>query len=161
MWGGVVLCPPVFFVEATRCGRLSHGKVEVRLVLLAQDALHRAVIHHPSVCVVLVWWSNAWLFFVVLVFRGGRGYLKYLDLYLQGPMSSDLGRQAVVSRPCYLNVCRVSVAEVDAGICRARLRLSVRGLASQRGSEVLRAHVLHGHLHRCVLRRLPPPAIVR
>ena len=117
MQGGVLLCAPVLSVEAARRGCLSHGKVEVRPVLLAQDALHRAVILHPSVCVVFVWWSNRWLFFVVHVFRGGRGYLKYLDLYLQGPMSGYLGRQVVVSRPCYLDVCRVLVAEVDAGIC--------------------------------------------
>ena len=125
MRGRVVLCAPVSSVEAAGRGRLSHGKVEVRLVLLAQDALHRAVIHHPSVCVVLVWWSNGWLFYVVHVFRGGRGYLKYLDLYFQGPMSGYLGRQVVVSRPCYLDVCRVRVAGVDAEICRARLRWSV------------------------------------
>ena len=62
MRGGIVLCAPVSSVEAARRGRLSHGKVEVRPVLLAQDALHRAVICHPSVCVVLVWWSNGWLF---------------------------------------------------------------------------------------------------
>ena len=83
MQGGVVLCL-VLSVEAARRGRLSHGKVEVCLVLLAQDALHRAVIRHPFVCVVLIWWPNGWLFFVVHVFYGGRGYLEYLDLYLQG-----------------------------------------------------------------------------
>ena len=105
MRAGVVLCAPVSSVEAARRGRLSHAKVEVRLVLLAQDALHRVVIRHPSVCVVLVWWSNGWLFVMDHGFRGGRGYLKYLDLYLQGPMSGDLGRQVVVSCPCYLDVC--------------------------------------------------------
>ena len=105
MRGGIVLCARMWSVEAARRGHLSHGKVEVRLVLLAQDALHRAVIRHPSLCVVLICWSNAWLFVMVHVFRGRQGYLKYLDLYLQGPMSGDLGRQDVVSRPCYLNVC--------------------------------------------------------
>ena len=104
MHGGVVLCVPVSSVEAARRGRLSHGKVEVRVVLLAQDALHRAVIRHPSVCVLFVWWSNRWLFVMVHVFRGGRGHLKHLDLYLQGSMSGDLGRQVVVYRPCYLDV---------------------------------------------------------
>ena len=117
MRGGVDLCAPVSLVEAARRGRLSHGNVEVRLVLLPQDALHRAVIRHPSVCVVLLWWSNGWLFVMVHVFGGGWGYLKYLDLYLQVPISGDLGRQVVVLRPCYLNVCRVRVADVDAGIC--------------------------------------------
>ena len=87
---GGVLPFSVLFVEAARNGRLSHGKVEARPVLLAQDALHRAVIRHPFVCIVLIWWPNGWLFFVVLVFPGGRGYLKYLDLYLQGSMSGDL-----------------------------------------------------------------------
>ena len=125
MRGGVVLCAPVFSVEAARRGRLLHGKVEVRLVLLAQDALHRAVIRHPSVCAVVVWWSNGWLFFVVHVLCGGRGYLKYLDLYLQGPMSGYVGRQVVVSRLCYLDVCRNRVAEVDVRVCRARLRWSL------------------------------------
>ena len=160
MRGGLVLCS-VLSVEAARRGRLSHGRVEVRLVLLAQDALHRAVIRHPFVCVVLIRWRNGWLFFVVHLFPGGRGYLKYLELYLQGSVSGDLGRQVVVLHPCHLDVCRVRVAEVDAGICRARLRWSVRGLASQRSREVLQAHMLHGHLHRCVLWRLLPPAIVR
>ena len=126
---GVVLCL-VLSVEPARRGRVSHGKVEVRPVLLAQDALHRAVIHHPFVCVVLIWWPNGLLSFVVHVFPGGRGYLKYLDLYLQGSMSGDLGRQVVVLRQCHLDVCRVCVAEVDAGICRARLRWSVSGHAS-------------------------------
>ena len=92
--------------------------------------LHRAVIRHPFVSVVLIWWPNGWLFSMVPVFRGERGYLKYLDLYLQGSMSGDLGRQVVVLRLCHLDVCRVRVAEVDAGICRARLWWSVRGLAS-------------------------------
>ena len=161
MRGGVLLCAPVFSVEAARRGCLLHGKVEVCLVLLAQDALHRAVIRHPFVCVVLVWWSNGWLTFVVHVFRGGRGYLKYLDLYLQGPMSGNLGRQVVVLRPCRFDVCRVHVADVDAGICRARLRWSVRGLSSQRSCDVLQGDMLHGHLHRCVLGRLSPPEIVR
>ena len=117
MRGGVVLCAPLSSMEAAHRGHLSNGKVEVRLVVLAQDALHRAVIRHPSVCVLLVWWSNGWLFVMVHVFRGGRGYLKYLDLYTQGPMSGDLGRRVVVLGPCYLDVCRVCVAEVDAGIC--------------------------------------------
>ena len=112
----IPLCAPVSSVEAARRGRLSHGKVQVRVILFAKDALHRAVIHHPSVCVVLVCWSNGWLFVMVHVFRGGRWYLKYLDLYPQGPMFGDLGRQVVVSCPCYLDVCRVRVAEVDAGI---------------------------------------------
>ena len=58
MQGGIVLCALVSLVEAAGRGRLSHGRVEVCLVLLAKDALHRAVIRHPSVCVVLVWWSN-------------------------------------------------------------------------------------------------------
>ena len=96
-----------------------------------------------------------------MCFRGARGQLKYLDLYLQGSMSGDLGRQVMVLRLCYLDECQVRVAEVDAGICRARLRWSVRGLALQRSCEVLQAHVLHGHLHRCLLGRLSPPAIVR
>ena len=73
MRGGVVLCAPLSSVEAARRGCLSHGKVQVRLVLLAQDALQGAVIRHPSVCVVLVWWSNGWLFVMAHVFRGGRG----------------------------------------------------------------------------------------
>ena len=90
MRGGVIVCTPVFSVEAARRGRLLHGNVDVHLVLLAQDALPRAVIRHPFVCFVLVWWSNGWLFFTGHVFRGGRGYLKYLDLYLQGSMSGDL-----------------------------------------------------------------------
>ena len=109
MRGGVVLCS-VLSVEAARRGRLLHGKVEVCLVLLAQDAMHRAVIRHPFVYVVLIWWPNGWLFFVVHVFPGGRGYLEYLDLYLQGSMSGDLGRQVVVLRLCHLDVCRVRVA---------------------------------------------------
>ena len=154
MRGGVVLCAPVLSVDAAHRGHLSHGKVEVLLVLVAQDALHRAVIRHPFVFVVLIWWSNGWLFFVVHLFRGGRRYLKYLDLYLQGSMSGDLGRQVVVLRPCDLDVCPVRVAEVEAVICRARLRWSLRGLASRRSSEVLQAHMLHGHLRRCVLGRL-------
>ena len=104
MRGGLVLCL-VLSVEAPRLCRLSHGKVAVCLVLLAQDALQRALIRHPFVCVVLIWWSNGWLFFVVHVFPGGQGYLKYIDLYLQGSMSGDLGRQVVVLRPCHLNVC--------------------------------------------------------
>ena len=117
MRGGIVLCAPVFSVEDASRGRLSHGKVEVCLVVLAQDALHRAVIRHPSLCAVLVWWSNGLLFVMVHVFCGGQGHLKYLDLYLQGSMSGDLGRQVVVSRPRYHDVCRVRVAEADAGIC--------------------------------------------
>ena len=48
--------------------------------------------------------------------------MQYLDFYLQGPMSGDLGRQVVVLRPCCLDVCRVWVAEVDARICLASLR---------------------------------------
>ena len=79
MRGGVVLCAPVSSVEAACPDRVSHGKVEVRLVLLPQDALHRALICHPSAYVVLVRWSNGWLFIMVHVFCGGRGYLKYLD----------------------------------------------------------------------------------
>ena len=86
-------------------------------MLLAQDVLRRAVIYHSSVSVVFVWCSNGWLFVMVHVFRGGRGHLTYLDLYLQGPTSGDLGRQVVVSRPCYHGVCRVRVAEVNAAIC--------------------------------------------
>ena len=89
----------------------------VRLVLLAQDGLHCAVVRSPSVCVVFVWWPDRWLFFMVHVCRGGRGYLKHPDLYLQETMSSDLGWQVVVSCPHSVNVCRVCVAEVDAGIC--------------------------------------------
>ena len=50
MRGDIVLCALVSSVEAARRGRLSHAKVEVRLILLAQNALHRAVIRHPSVC---------------------------------------------------------------------------------------------------------------
>ena len=161
MRGGVVLCATEFSVEAARRGCLSHGKVKVRLVLLAQDALQLAVIGHSFVCVLLVWWSNGSLFFVVHVFCGGRGYLKYLDLYLQGSISPDLGRQVVVLRPCYLDKCRVRVAEVGAGICLASLLWSVQGLASQRACEVLQAHVLHGHWHCCVLGRLLLSAIVR
>ena len=90
MRGGIVLCS-VLSVETARRGRLSHGKAEVRLVLLAQDALYCAVICHPFVGVVLFWRPNGWLLFVVHVIPGGRGYLKYLDLYLQGLMSGDLG----------------------------------------------------------------------
>ena len=101
---------------------MSHGKVEVRIVLLAQGSLHVAVIRHPSVCVMFLWWSNRWLSVMVHVFRGGRGQLKHLDLYLQGSVSRDLGRQVVVLRPRYLDVCQVGVAEVDAGICRVWLR---------------------------------------
>ena len=112
-------------VEAAHPCHLSHGKVEVHLVLLAQDALHRAVISHPLVCVVLIRWPNGRCFFVVHAFPGGRRYLEYLDLYLQGSMSGDLGRQVVVLRQCHLDVCRVRIAEVDAGNCRARLRWSV------------------------------------
>ena len=122
--GGAVLCALVSSAEGARRGRLSHGKVEVRLVLLVQDVLHSAPIRHPSVCVVLAWWSNGWLFLVVNVVLGGRRYLKYLDLYRQGPMSRYLGQQVVVSRPCYLDVCQVRVAEVHAGIFRAMLRWS-------------------------------------
>ena len=91
MRGGVVLYY-VLSVDAARRGHLSHGKVEVCLLLLAQDALYRAVIRHPFVCVVLFWWPNGWLLFVVHVIPGGRRYLKYLDLYLQGSVSGDLGR---------------------------------------------------------------------
>ena len=115
--GGIVLCVPVSPVEATGRGRLSHGKVWVCLVLLAQDALHRAVVRRLSVCVVFVWWSDRWLFVMVHVVRGGWGHLKHPDLYLQGTMSSNLGWQVVVSCSHYLDVCRVCVAEVDAGIC--------------------------------------------
>ena len=97
MRGDVVLCAPLFTVEAACLGRLLHGKVQDCLVFLAQDALHRVVICHRSVCFVLVWWSNCWLFFVVHVFLGGRGYLEYLDLYFQGPMSGYLGQQVVAS----------------------------------------------------------------
>ena len=160
MRGCVVLCSALS-VEAARRGRLLHAQVEVRLFLLARDALHRAVIRHPFVCVVLIWWPNGWLFFMVHVFPGGRGYLKYLDLYLQGSMSGDIGRQVVVLRPCQRDGGRVCVAEVDAGICQARLRWSVRGLASWRSCEVLQAHMLHGQLPRCVLGRLSPRAFVR
>ena len=39
MRGGIVLCALVSSVEAAHHGRMSHGKVEVRLVLLAQEAL--------------------------------------------------------------------------------------------------------------------------
>ena len=62
------------------------ARFEVCLFLLAQDVLHRAVICHSSVCVVLVWWSNGWLFVMVHVFCGGRGYLKYLDLGAESDM---------------------------------------------------------------------------
>ena len=116
MQGGIVLCAPLSSVEAASRGRLSQGKAEVRLVLLARVALHRAVIRHPSVCVVFVWWSNRWLFVMVHVFRGSRGHLRHLDLYLEGSMSGDLGRQVVVTRLRYLHVCRVRVAEVHAGM---------------------------------------------
>ena len=125
MRSGIVLCAPVSSVEAARRGRLSHGKVEVCLVLLAQDALHHAVVRHPFVCVMFVCWSNRWLFVMDHVFRGRRRHLNPLDLYLQGSMSGDLGRQVVVSRPRYLDVCRTRVPEVDAGIWRASLRWSV------------------------------------
>ena len=91
MRGGIVLCS-VLSVEAARRGRLSHGKGEVHLILLAQDALYRAVIRDPFVCVVLFWWPNGWLLLVVHVIPAGRWYLKYLDLYLQGSMSGHLGR---------------------------------------------------------------------
>ena len=90
MRGGVVLCS-VLSVEPARRGRLSHGEVEVRLVLLAQDALYRAVICHPFLGVVLFWRPDGWLLFLVHVFPGGRGNLEYLDLYPQGSMSGDLG----------------------------------------------------------------------
>ena len=76
MRGGVILCILVSSVEAARRGRLSHGKVKVCLVLSAQDALHRAVIRHPFVCVVLLWWSNGWLFFVVHVFPWSPGAVE-------------------------------------------------------------------------------------
>ena len=87
---GVVLCS-VLSVEAACRGRLSHGEVEVGLVLLAQDALYRAVAHYPFVGVVLFWRPDGWLLYVVHAIPRGRGYLKYLDLYLQGSMSADLG----------------------------------------------------------------------
>ena len=90
MPGGIVLCF-VLSVEAACRSRLSHGEVVVRLVLLAQDALYRAVIRQPFVGVVLIWRPNGWLLFVVHFTSGGRGYLKYLDLYHQGSMSGDLG----------------------------------------------------------------------
>ena len=161
MRGDVVLCATVSSVEAARRACLSHGKVKVSLVLLGKDALHLAVIHHPFVCVGRVWWYNGSVFFVVHVFRGGRGYLKYLDLYLQGSMSGNLGRHVVVLRLWYLDGCRVCVAEVGRGICLASLLWSVQGLASQRACEFLQAHVLHGHLHCRVFGHLSPPAIVR
>ena len=87
---GVVPCS-VLSVEAACRGRLSHGEVEVRLILLAQDALYRAVVRYPFVGVVLFWWPDGWLLFVVHAIAGGRRYSKYLDLYLQGSMSGDLG----------------------------------------------------------------------
>ena len=120
MRGGVVLCS-VLPAEAACRGRLSHGEVEVCFVLLAQDALYRAVVCYPSVGVVLSWRLDGWLFFVVHAIPGGRGYVKHLDLYLQGSVSGDLGWQVVVLHPRHLDVCRVRVAEVDAGICRASL----------------------------------------
>ena len=80
MRGGIFLCVPVSPVEAACSGPLSDGKAEVRLVLLAQDALHRAVVRHPSVCFLFVWCPKR-------------------PLYLQGTMSSHLGWQVVVSRP--------------------------------------------------------------
>ena len=117
MRGGIVLCVPMSPVEAACLCRLSHGKVYVPLILLAQYVLHRAVVRRPSVCVLFLWWPYRWLFVMVHVFRAGREYLKHPYLYLQGTVSSDLGCQVVVSRLCYLDVCRACVAEVDAGIC--------------------------------------------
>ena len=72
MLDDIVLCVPISPAGAARRGRLSHGKVEVHLVLLAQDALHRAVVRNPSLCVMFFWWPKRWLFVMVHVFRGGR-----------------------------------------------------------------------------------------
>ena len=55
--------------------------------LLAQDVLYCAVVRYPFVGVVLSWRLDGWLLFLVHAIPGGRGYLKYLDLYLQGSMS--------------------------------------------------------------------------
>ena len=52
MRGGVVLCSALPAEAACR-GRLSHGEVEVRFVLLGQDASYRAVACYPPVAVVL------------------------------------------------------------------------------------------------------------
>ena len=90
MWVGVVLCS-VLSVEVACRGRLLHGEADVCLVLLAQDALYRAVVRYRFVGVLLFWRPDGWLLFVVHAIPGGRGYLKYLDSYLQGSMSGDLG----------------------------------------------------------------------
>ena len=108
----------------TRRGCLLHSKFQVRPVLLAQDALHRAV-RCPSVCVVSVWWPDSWLFAMVHVVCGGQGHFEHPDLCLRGTMTSDLGWQVMVLRPCYLDVYQVCLAKVDAGICWAWLRWSV------------------------------------
>ena len=69
-------------VEATDCCHLSHGEVKVRVALVAEDAVHCAVVCHPLWFVVFLQGADGGLCVLVHIVRGGRADLQHLELYL-------------------------------------------------------------------------------
>ena len=72
----------VAFLAEAACGhRLLHGEVEVGVALVAEDAVHCALLRHPLGCVVVIRGADVGLFILVRAVAGGCGNLQHFELY--------------------------------------------------------------------------------